>query len=44
VEELLRIHPGFTVEKWAEEMRRSNYPDDTIRHRVAALRRAGLPE
>ena len=44
VDQLLRLWPRVTTEKWAEEMRKSNYRDDTIRHWVAALRKAGLPE
>ena len=44
LEDLLRLYPGFTVEKLIEERRRWNYPDDSIRLWVAALRKAGLPE
>jgi adenylate cyclase len=44
VEELLRSHPGFNTERQIEEHRKWNYPDDSIRLWVAALRKAGLPE
>jgi hypothetical protein len=44
VEELLRIWPSFTTEKQIEEHRKWNYPDDSIRRWVAALRKAGLPK
>jgi adenylate cyclase len=43
-EELLRLYPSFTTEKFIEEARKWNYQDESIRHFVAALRKAGLPE
>jgi tetratricopeptide (TPR) repeat protein len=43
-EELLRLYPGSTTETLIKEVRKFNYPDDTIRRWVAALRKAGLPE
>ena len=44
LEELRRLYPGFTVEKYVEEARKWNFQDENIRHWVAALRKAGLPE
>jgi len=44
VEELLRLHPNFTTESLTEEVRKWNFPDDSIRRWVAALRKAGLPD
>ena len=44
LEELLRVYPGFTTEKLAEEWRKWNIPDHSIRRWAAALRKAGLPE
>jgi TolB-like protein/cytochrome c-type biogenesis protein CcmH/NrfG len=44
LEELLRLYPGFSVEKLIEAARKRNAPDDSIRRFVAALRKAGLPE
>jgi tetratricopeptide (TPR) repeat protein len=44
VEELLRLYPGFTVEKYIEEERKWNRPDAAIAHWASALRKAGLPE
>ena len=44
LEELLRLYPGFTVEKYREEVRKWNFSDDRVRRWVAALRKAGLPE
>jgi tetratricopeptide (TPR) repeat protein len=44
LEELLRVYPGFTVEKYIEEARKWNVPDETIRRWFAALRKAGLPD
>jgi adenylate cyclase len=42
--ELLRLYPGFSVQTYVDEARKWNYRDETIRHWVAALRKAGLPE
>jgi tetratricopeptide (TPR) repeat protein len=44
MEELLRLYPDFSVEVLIEEMQKNNRTDDTVRHWVAALRKAGLPE
>jgi adenylate cyclase len=44
LEELLKLYPGFTCAKFVEEWRKSNVSDERIRHWVAALRKAGLPE
>jgi TolB-like protein/cytochrome c-type biogenesis protein CcmH/NrfG len=44
LEELLRLYPNFTNEKWAEEARKWNFCDDSLRRWAAALRKAGLPE
>jgi TolB-like protein len=44
VEELLRLHPGFTTATLTEESRKFNYPEARFRPWVAALRKAGLPE
>jgi adenylate cyclase len=44
VEELLRLHPGFTTDKQIERLRNLNYSDARMRPWVAALRKAGLPE
>ena len=44
VEELLRLWRGATAEKYIEELRKWNYPEDSIRRWTAALRKAGLPE
>jgi TolB-like protein len=44
LDELLKLYPGLTIEKHIEEMRKWNYPDESIRRWVAALRKAGLPE
>jgi TolB-like protein/cytochrome c-type biogenesis protein CcmH/NrfG len=44
LEELLKLWPGLTADQWTEHMRKWNYPDERIRHMVAALRKAGLPE
>ena len=44
LEELLKLYPGFTTGKLAEEWRKFNVSDDRIRRWVAALRKAGLPE
>jgi hypothetical protein len=44
LEELLRLYSGLTTGKLTEELRKWNYPDDIIRHWIAALRKAGLPE
>jgi adenylate cyclase len=44
VEELLRLHPGFTIETQIERLRNLNYSDGRMRPWVAALRKAGLPE
>jgi adenylate cyclase len=44
LEELLRLYPGFTVEKYREEARKWNLSDDRVRRWVSALRKAGLPE
>jgi tetratricopeptide (TPR) repeat protein len=44
VEELLRLYPGFTVEKFIEEARKWNFRDGSIHRWVAALRKAGLKE
>jgi hypothetical protein len=43
VEELRRIYPGFTIEKYREELKKYNVSDDTIGHWVEAIRKAGLP-
>jgi tetratricopeptide (TPR) repeat protein len=42
--DLLKLWPGLTAEQWTEHMRKWNYPDERIRHMVAALRKAGLPD
>jgi tetratricopeptide (TPR) repeat protein len=44
MEELLRIWRGATADKYVEELRKWNYPEDSIGRWVAALRKAGLPE
>ena len=44
VEEVLRLDPGITTAKLVEEQRKWNFSDESIRHYVAALRKAGLPE
>jgi adenylate cyclase len=44
VEELLELWPGLSAEQWIEQLGRWNYPEERIRHMVAALRRAGLPD
>ena len=44
LEELLRLYPGFAIDKLIEEARKWNATDDYIRNMVAALRKAGLPE
>jgi len=44
LEELLRLYPGFNAEKWTDEARKWNFPDDNTRRWVSALRKAGLPE
>ena len=44
MEELLRIWRGATADKYVEELRKWNYPEDSIRRWVAALRKAGLPD
>jgi len=44
MKELLRRYPGFTAARYIEEARKWNYPDDSIRLWLAALRKAGLPE
>ena len=44
VEELVRLYPGFNVERFIDEARKWKYRDESIRHFVAALRKAGLPE
>jgi adenylate cyclase len=44
VEELLKLNPGFTIGKYIERSRKWNASDDRVRHWVAALRKAGLPE
>ena len=44
LEELLRLYPGFNAEQLTEEARKWNYCAERIRHLVAALRKAGLPE
>jgi adenylate cyclase len=43
LEELFRLYPDFTVEKYIEEARKWNFCDETIRRFSAALRKAGLP-
>jgi adenylate cyclase len=40
--EVLRIYPGFTIEKW-KPLAAFKYPKD-LKHRVEGLRKAGLPE
>ena len=35
---------GFAIEKFIEEERKWNVPDEQIRQWVAALRKAGLPD
>jgi TolB-like protein len=44
VEELLRFHPGFTIQTVIEKSRKVNISDERIRPWVTALRKAGLPE
>jgi adenylate cyclase len=44
LEELLRLSPGFTIEKAVDQARKWNAPDAAIRRWVAALRKAGLPD
>ena len=44
LEELLKVRPDFTIEKLIHDRRKYNASDDSIRHWVAALRKAGLPE
>ena len=36
--------PRGLVDKYIEEARKWNYPDDSIRRWLAALHKAGLPE
>jgi adenylate cyclase len=42
--ELLKLWPGLTAEQWSKQLRKWNYREERIRHMVAALRKAGLPE
>ena len=44
LKELLRLYPGFTIDKYVEEARKWNFRDERIRQWVAALRKAGLPD
>ena len=44
LEQLLKLYPGFSIEKYIEEERKWNVPDDSIRLWAAALRKAGLPD
>ena len=44
LEELLRLYPGFTVEKLIEERRKWNDSEDLLSHWTTALRKAGLPD
>jgi adenylate cyclase len=44
VEELLTLYPRSNTETVVAELRKFNYPEDSIRLWVAALRKAGLPE
>ena len=44
LDQLLELYPGFTIEKYVEEARKLNNPDDTIHRWAEALRKAGLPE
>jgi TolB-like protein/class 3 adenylate cyclase len=44
VEELQRVYPGFTTQKYVEEAQKWNVPPDTIAHWREALRKAGVPE
>jgi TolB-like protein len=44
LEELLRLYPGFSIEKFIEERRKDNGTDASTRKWVEALRKAGLPE
>jgi tetratricopeptide (TPR) repeat protein len=44
IEELLKLYPGFSIERSIEEARKWNRTDDSVRIWVAALRKAGLPE
>jgi adenylate cyclase len=44
VEELLRLRPGFTIEKQIERLQKLNFSEERIRLWVTALRKAGLPE
>jgi adenylate cyclase len=41
-QEILRLHPGFTVSAWAQRPPYKNR--DTLSHFVEGLRRAGLPD
>jgi adenylate cyclase len=44
LQELFRLRPDFSVEKYIEEERKWNRPEEQIRRWAAALRKAGLPE
>jgi TolB-like protein/class 3 adenylate cyclase len=44
VEELLRVYPGFTIEKYREENKKYNVSDESTGRWVEALRKAGVPE
>ena len=44
LKELLRLYPGFTIQKLVEEWKKWNASDERIRRSVAALRKAGLPK
>jgi adenylate cyclase len=44
VDELEQLYPGFTLETARIEMRKYNFPESHIEHRIEGLRMAGVPE
>ena len=44
VDDLIQLYPGFTLETARIEMRKYNFPESHIEHRIEGLRKAGVPE
>jgi hypothetical protein len=44
LEEMGKLWPGGTVEKWSAQLRKWNLPEENISRWAAALRKAGLPD
>jgi TolB-like protein len=44
IQELLRLRPGYTIERHAKQQREMNVPERRIQRWATALRKAGLPE